>query len=177
MAMWDGYLPLCDQLEAQRRAEDLFRNVYINSLPGLGRLQAPQNALDRAAVSRAPEGERAQEQIIADCEAAYAELLADIERKRAAEDAAQIEAEKPKCVACLWHTAMYPSGVCRHPLVKGLGASHEAYDHGYWGRNGKAKLCGPEKALWEPKLRLWEKIFDWVEEKCNYLLARLRNLF
>lgn len=41
---------------------------------------------------------------------------------------------------------------------------------------GKAKLCGPEKALWEPKLSRWEKIFDWVEEKCNYVLAYLRAM-
>lgn len=34
----------------------------------------------------------------------------------------------------------------------------------------------PEKALWEPKLRWWEKIFDWVEEKCNYVLAYLRTM-
>ena len=44
------------------------------------------------------------------------------------------------------------------------------------GRTGKAKLCGPEKALWEPKRRWWEKIFDWVEEKCNYVLAYLRTM-
>lgn len=124
-----------------------------------------------------PSGERTQEQIIADCEAAYAELLADIERKRTAEDAARIEAAKPKCAGCRWHKPTYPGATCHQPLVKGVGAAPEAYDGGYWGRQGKAKLCGPEKALWEPKLRWWEKIFDWAEEKCNYLLARLRDLF
>lgn len=34
----------------------------------------------------------------------------------------------------------------------------------------------PEKALREPKLSRWEKIFDWVEEKCNYVLAYLRTM-
>lgn len=165
-----------DQIEAQRRAVDLFRNMYINSPPGLGRLQALQNAIDRAAVASAAGGERTQEQIIADCEAAYAKLLADIERKRAAEDAARIDAAKPRCVGCRWHKPTYPGATCHQPLVKGVGAAPEAYDTAYWGRQGKAKLCGPEKALWEPKLRWWEKIFDWVEEKCNYLLAYLRAM-
>lgn len=165
-----------DQAKAQWRAMALYQSTYINSLPGLGRLQALQNAIDRAAVAPASRTERSQAEIIADCEAAYAELLADIERKRAAEEAARIEAAKPRCVGCRWHKPTYLGVTCHHPLVKGVGAAPEAYDADYWGRNGKAKLCGPEKALWEPKLRWWEKIFDWVEEKCNYLLAYLRAM-
>lgn len=165
-----------DQIEAQRRAMALFRNTYINSLPALGRLRTLQNAIDRAAVASAAGGERSQAQIIADCEAAYAELLADIERKRAAEEAARIEAAKPKCAGCRWHKPTYLRGCCHQPLVKGVGDAPEAYDGDYWGRTGKAKLCGSEKALWEPKLSRWEKIFDWVDEKCNYVLAYLRAM-
>jgi len=165
-----------DQIEAQRRAMALFKNTYINSRPVLGGMQTLQNAIDRAAVASAAGGERTQEQIIADCEAAYAELLADIERRRAAEEAARIEAAKPRCVGCRWHKPAYLNGYCHQPLVKGVGGAPDAYDSPYWGRQGKAKLCGPERALWEPKLRWWEKIFDWVEEKCNYVLAYLRAM-
>lgn len=182
-----------DQIEAQRRS----RGLYANAGPMLDPYCQLQNsnaeitklaaALRNAALRDAyhaggyvlkgeqPSGERTQEQIIADCEAAYAELLADIDRKRAAEEAVRIEAAKPKCAGCRWHKPAYLKGYCHQPLVKGVGAAPEAYDD-YWGRQGKAKLCGPEKALWEPKLRWWEKIFDWVEEKCNYVLAYLRAM-
>lgn len=157
MAMWDGDL---------------------QSLQQQAGLQYACRAGGYVPKAEQPSGGRTQEQIIADCEAAYAELLAGIERKRAAEEAARIEAAKPKCAGCRWHKRKptYLKGYCHQPLVKGIGAAPEAYDGDYWGRTGKAKLCGPEKALWEPKLRWWEKIFDWVEEKCNYVLAYLRAM-
>lgn len=114
-------------------------------------------------------GERTQEQIIADCEAAYAKLLDDAEEHKRAEEQARIEAAKPKCAGCRWHEYDLHSGLCTQPLVKGLGATPKAYDGGRFstGRYGKAKLCGPEKALWEPKLNLWQRLWNLCKNICN----------
>lgn len=82
---------------------------------------------------------RTQEEVVAQCEARYAEIVA--------------EAEKPErkwpCGSCRWRDYM----LCAHPLIKG-------HDGGKWNwdthRDKHALLCGPEKALWEAKpSRLW----------------------
>lgn len=103
---------------------------------------------------------RTQEQIIQDCEKRYAELVA--EKKRRDND----PIIQYPCKTCRWYSHDGEDGFCwgdkfpeHHtcvaPLVKGFskhGLRISRYPH----------PCGREKALWEPKISILERIlFGW----------------
>lgn len=94
--------------------------------------------------------ERSQEEIIAQCEARLRILEREAERRGA-------EAAKPKCRDCRW-VLDRNRGVfmkCREPLIVGFGDPVYAYDADAGGRR-LCSLCGPEKALWQPRRSLIE---------------------
>lgn len=98
---------------------------------------------------------RTQEEILAQCEARYCEL------ERRAEVIKKLE-EQPKCVDCRWAESRYLGHICNQPLIKGFDErgpccfDRESYS------NHRTALCGPEKALWEPKRSMPERAWDWL---------------
>lgn len=105
---------------------------------------------------------RTQEQIIADCEKRYAELCA--EKERIYNDP---QIQRP-CPSCRFYSMVGDDGfnwnedfpqyhTCTEPLVQG---------YRQWGvRIGKRNPpfpCGPEKALWQPKLPWWKRFMQWL---------------
>jgi len=100
---------------------------------------------------------RTQEEILAQCEARYREL------ERRAEAIKKLEAQ-PKCVDCRWAKSEYLGHSCNQPLIKGFDERGPAcFDSASYGKHRTA-LCGPEKALWEPKLSLPQRLWDWLVE-------------
>jgi len=96
-----------------------------------------------------PRGHRTPEQIREQVEARYAEMEREINSP----------AMQFPCKSCRW--AAYGPGYhdCIHPLVMGIKhVRARAMDD--WVRPD-ATLCGIEKALWEPKLSIWQRIVDW----------------
>lgn len=104
---------------------------------------------------------RTQEQIRADLESRYSEIEAEHMRR------IQDPSMQRTCKSCRW---CEDGGLgkrhlkCREPLVIGF------YKHGWtWAYDCNditvdlAKLCGPEKALWQPKPTLWQRIIEWIE--------------
>lgn len=107
---------------------------------------------------------RTQEQIIVDCEAHYKKLKREKERRD----------EDPSiqfpCETCRWfratddegrewhheHNIRY-YGTCTEPLVKGF------RKYGATARLNPMP-CGPEKALWEPKPSIWQRLADLIDE-------------
>jgi hypothetical protein len=91
---------------------------------------------------------RSQAQIVAECEARYAEM--------------QREAAKPeRQFPC--YTCVHGGGTrCRNPLIIGV----ERKSVAVWDQTHPldARLCGPEKALWEPQQSWWQRLIDWVLE-------------
>ena len=68
--------------------------------------------------------------------------------------------EELPCKKCRWsETSSFIK--CHNPLIKGFGDAPYVDNDGSFERN--AKLCGPEKALWEPRLTLWERFIAWME--------------
>ena len=96
---------------------------------------------------------RTREQIIADLEARYAELEA--------------EAQKPwrlrPCSTCRYGSGRGSTQKCREPLVVGFAEKgfRWAWDCNDFSGH-ESKLCGPEKALWQPKLTLWQRIINFL---------------
>jgi len=97
--------------------------------------------------TRTPTSYRTPEQIMAQLEA----RLAEMER-----DAAKPERVFP-CSACRWLDGRTR---CKQPLVIGLGTWELNAEYG--GEWRHAKLCGPEKALWEPRRTILQRIADWI---------------
>lgn len=54
------------------------------------------------------------------------------------------------------------STYCKNPLVVGFGRRHPI-DLMFGNKGAIPALCGPEKALWEPKLTLWQRLWRWLE--------------
>ena len=99
---------------------------------------------------------RTQEEILAQCEARYCEL------ERRAEVIKKLEAQ-PKCVDCRWiDTRGYLNGgICNQPLIKGFDElGPYCFDRESYSKH-RTVLCGPEKALWEPKRSLPRRLLDW----------------
>ena len=99
---------------------------------------------------------RTQEEILAQCEARYREL------ERRAEAIKKLEAQ-PKCVDCRWiDTRGYLNGgICNQPLIKGFDElGPYCFDRESYSKH-RTVLCGPEKALWEPKRSLPRRLLDW----------------
>lgn len=101
---------------------------------------------EQMAKPRAPKPtRRTQEEIIRDCEKRYAELEAEkvrrdeAERKRLEDPAVQFP-----CETCRWREGVT---LCSNALVKGFETHTSNFD--FLG-NAAMRLCGPEKALWEP---------------------------
>ena len=96
---------------------------------------------------------RTQEEIFAQLEARYAELKAE----------ANSPARKWPCDTCRW--TIKGAGVrCDNALIKGFGPPAWSFDYAK-DREGGNLLCGPEKALWEPKEpkpTLWQRIIEWM---------------
>lgn len=96
---------------------------------------------------------RTQEKIIAQCEARYAEL----ER-----EAASPHKQRP-CKTCRFRAHPIFEH-CTHPLIVGFGEPDWCYDKNRdrgFNLSNRGNLCGPEKALWEPKPTLSQRIINW----------------
>lgn len=110
---------------------------------------------------------RTQDEILAQCEARYREL------ERRAEVIKKLEA-RPKCVDCRWiDTRGYLNGgLCNQPLIKGFDErGPDCFDRMSYSKHRTA-LCGPEKALWEPKLNLLQRAWG----RCAGLAERVAEI-
>lgn len=108
---------------------------------------------------------RTREQIIADCERRFAELQEEAERRKV-----DLRLTHP-CETCRWQKYQR----CEEPLVKAFGKGHRLIPYmpsveerkSLW-RDDKGlgwdfpTLCGPEKALWQPKLTIWQRIWQFL---------------
>ncbi len=91
---------------------------------------------------------RTREQIISDCEAAYQRLKEEAESKVITNPCYECD----HSILGVW---------CDHPLVKGFG------EQPFLGMEeelqpSNASLCGPEKALWEPRRSFLQRLFEWI---------------
>ena len=117
---------------------------------------APYRPMEPIQEKPAPEM-RTREQIMADLEARYAEME---------QEAARPERMYP-CKTCRWESDF--GTTCSQPLVMGMDAL--PIKNPPWTQNEESalRLCGPEKALWEPtpvRLTLWQRIINFFRE-CN----------
>jgi hypothetical protein len=95
---------------------------------------------------------RTPEQINAELEARYAELKDEAARRKV----------DPKlnfpCHTCRWMTNEdWSAKYCREPLVKGFGFGERL---SYFEGDDLPALCGPEKALWQKRPTLAQRIID-----------------
>lgn len=133
----------------------------------------------RAAEQDEVRGGRTQEEIEAQLLARYRELQTEAERRRAAEEAERL---RLKCSKCRWAVAADGSrsaerGIniyCSNALIRGFGEPKpnadrieymERYRNGGYSLYPHVKLCGPEKALWEPIPSRWRRLLGWLSEK------------
>jgi hypothetical protein len=96
---------------------------------------------------------RTPEQITASLEARYAQLRAEAERRKR-----DPEINMP-CTTCRWHQVQYMNELCLEPLTKGFGSGHILKS---WGSPRPNHLCGREKALWEPRRSIIQRVIDWL---------------
>ena len=120
-------------------AQSVQHSAYLNAMRGMGQYKPYPEP--KVTPHRTPE--QIREQLEA--------RLAEMER----------EAVKPEkmlpCSACRWVDGAW----CKQPLVIGLECSPDLN----WDRHHDtkaAKLCGPEKALWEPRRTILQRIADWM---------------
>jgi len=116
------------------------------------------NNVHNIAEARIP-GHRTPEQIRAQLEA----RLAQMEREAA------LPSRAMPCAACEWFkpnndhwkSPEYRNKYryCAQPLVIGFGKAPT-----YGLENQDVSLCGPEKALWEPRLTFWQRIIAWFTD-------------
>lgn len=88
---------------------------------------------------------RTPEQILAECQSRYDQMV---------QDAARPEHQFP-CSTCA-----HGGGTrCRQPLIVGI----ERRSVSVWdgSKPAGARLCGPEKALWQPRKPVWQRVVDW----------------
>ncbi len=123
---------------------------------------------------------RTREQIIADCEKRYEELRAEKERQ---DSDPIIQRGCRSCRFCSRKGWELPEWFCNEPLVKGLGDrvtvgswmvtefNYGRGKHHTERRPGKLPSeihwrfpmpCGPEKALWQPKPTLCQRIIAFL---------------
>ena len=133
------------QLSAQQRGLEFNRLAMLNAgmTTAVG-IDALRNAYPNVTPIRQPK-HRTQAEIIAQLEARYAEMEAE----------ANSPAKLYPCKACRFSNG----NRCENALVKGLG-KQPALNADYWEYD---HLCGPEKALWEPKPpTLWQRLKVWI---------------
>lgn len=106
---------------------------------------------------------RTREQIVADCEKRYAELQQQAGLRRAEDEERACE----KTFSCRLCRYGYGSGnyqKCREPLVVGFDPRGFVWA---WdctdGTSYQSKLCGPEKAFWQPKPPRCQRIIEAIE--------------
>ena len=122
--------------------------AYQNSLQGLANSDPYRNITKAQSKPKQPEL-RTPEQIQEQLEARYAEMVEEAKLKE--------KAALTACSICRWSDGAW----CRNPLVIGIEQKSELIaDRGEL----HAKLCGPEKALFEPKRTRWQRFVDWFLE-------------
>lgn len=90
---------------------------------------------------------RTQAEIIAQLEARYAEMEAE----------ANSPAKLYPCKTCRFASGPW----CRNALITGIGNKDVTHNDEYAGYANS--LCGPEKALWEPRPpSLWRRFMNWI---------------
>lgn len=94
---------------------------------------------------------RTQAEILAQCEARYAQLEAQYEEMK--------RKSERSCATCRFGSGLGDAQKCREPLVVGFDKRgfKWAWDCNDFSQHQSA-LCGPEKALWQPKLKWWQKL-------------------
>jgi hypothetical protein len=85
--------------------------------------------------------QRTEVEIAAQLQKRFAELEAEAARRDA-----DPEIQFP-CKTCRWATYSQ----CKNALVLGYAGGKSHWDSGYSSAKTDAALCGPEKALWEPR--------------------------
>ena len=92
---------------------------------------------------------------MADLEARYAQLEAEAASPR-------LTMPCSKCRHMEWGLkSIVMDGECNHPLVKGFATGPVVLSFAEARYENPASLCGPEKALWEPKRKWWQRLYDW----------------
>ena len=119
------------------------------SQSAVSQLLGMQNAYQNVQPIRPPHPgkERTPDEIKAQLEARLAEMEA--------------EANSPRWVApceqCKWRYASF----CINPFVIGLERKNTLH-WDYSKEHHRNTLCGPEKALWEPRPTLWQRFIAWL---------------
>lgn len=120
---------------------------------------------------------RTRDQIIQDCED-------ELERLRHKAELRRVDPlYTHPCTTCRFFKGQEDSllgwdyRLCTEPLVQGFGQPHQMYHSlegprtGWQDDAGRTwvfpKLCGPEKALWRPRLSLWQKFIKLLTEGVN----------
>lgn len=133
---------------------------------------------DEQEIADMPVKERTQEEIEAQLLARYRELQEQAAKIEAQEAA---ERQRLKCSECRWacngQNKFDRRGIyCRNALLTGFEGPQPNVDRveqSYTGRYSlypKTRLCGPEKALWEPIPTRWQQLVEWLGE---YLARKL----
>jgi hypothetical protein len=112
-------------------------------------------------ITETPKGHRTPEEIQAQLEARYAEMEAEAER--------MAKAALTACSTCRWRHGAF----CKQPLVTGVKPKAILTVDAWKPKGDEAYLCGPEKALWEPKLTRWQKFMEWMHRMIDRLEAPL----
>lgn len=104
---------------------------------------------------------RTHEEIMAQLERRYSELKAETERR--AVDPVLLY----PCKTCRFRSGSDTFPRCSNALVNGYDTeSKDAVDYLIKHETNslvRKHLCGPEKALWEPKLTWWQRLWRWLE--------------
>ena len=113
---------------------------------------------------------RTREQIIADCEKRFNEMR---KGKETRESDPRFTHTCDNCRFCSGSSDfLWEARYCGEPLVRGFEPPHVLRHELYKPRTGWRDdqgrhwdfphLCGPEKALWQPKLTLWQRFINFL---------------
>lgn len=128
--------------------------AFIQSAPQETMIQLQIAAHSMANAYQAPEPIETRTRTQAEIEAALEERLAKL-KVEAVERAAKAERPCKKCRSGRGDR-------CHNALVKGFDDPPLTFDrYEPYSRDNKIYLCGPEKALWEPRRNIWVCFWDW----------------